>query len=249
MDTRTQLRQKKKMRLKFTLSSLFIILLIILLLLVINWRHIEDQLSQSNDQIAEMTLKPKQKLNVPLFNQFPDLPNGCEVTSLAMLLNYYQIKVTPNELAEKIVHQPLATADGKRGNPNLGFVGSMSQQNGGWCVYNQPLYHLARQYTKRAENASGRDFIQIMHLVSDGHPVMIITTLSFTKVSDMQTWDTDEGEVHVTPSSHACVITGYNKDKGVIYVNDPYGAKNKAVSWRGLQDSYNQQGKQAIYVK
>lgn len=44
-------------------------------------------------------IKPEQQLNVPIENQMPDLPNGCEVTSLAMLLNYYGIKVTKEDLA------------------------------------------------------------------------------------------------------------------------------------------------------
>ncbi len=36
-----------------------------------------------------LTLRPEQKINVPLEKQLPDLPNGCEVTSLSMLLKYY----------------------------------------------------------------------------------------------------------------------------------------------------------------
>ena len=57
----------------------------------------------------------------------PDLPNGCEVTSLAMLLNYYGINVTKEDLAQKIAH--VSSYDGNyRGNPNKGFVGYMSQK-------------------------------------------------------------------------------------------------------------------------
>ncbi|WP_372583921.1 C39 family peptidase, partial [Lactobacillus helveticus] len=48
--------------------------------------------NQIDDELNWMTMKEKQKLNVPLDNQLPDLPNGCEVTSLAMLMNYYGIK-------------------------------------------------------------------------------------------------------------------------------------------------------------
>ena len=51
-----------------------------------------------------LTLKPEQKLNVPLVNQLPDLPNGCEVTSLAMLLKYYDINVSKLELSSNIKH-------------------------------------------------------------------------------------------------------------------------------------------------
>ncbi|WEV43879.1 C39 family peptidase [Lactobacillus sp. ESL0684] len=202
------------------------------------------------DKFAWLTLKTEQKLDVPLENQFPELPNGCEVTSLAMLMQYYNIKVNKLDLSQKIDHVDSFTDNGQyRGNPNLGFVGLMSQANAGWCVYHQPLERVAQQYTNRIQDFTGHDFIQVMKLVSDGHPVMIITTLKFKRVHDMQTWHTKQGKVHVTPSSHACVISGYNKKSKVVYVNDPYGHKNKEVSWQQLEASYNQQGKQALYIK
>ena len=56
----------------------------------------------------------------------------------------------------------------------------------------------------------------------------------------MQTWETNSGKVNVTPSSHACVITGYNKKKKVVYLNNPYGFKNQAVNWHKLEQSYDQ---------
>ena len=62
----------------------------------------------------------------------------------------------------------------------------------------------------------------------------------------MQTWETNSGKVNVTPSSHACVITGYNKKKKVVYLNNPYGFKNQAVNWHKLEQSYDQQGQQGF---
>lgn len=194
-------------------------------------------------------MKPRQELNVPLEKQLPDLPNGCEVTSLSMLLNYYHINVSKDKLAQNIKHVSSFTDDGQyRGNPHEGFVGYMSVANAGWCVYNEPLYNVARKYTDRIQNTTGSSFTHILSLVSSGHPVMIITTLHFNKVNDMQTWKTKQGNVHVTPSSHACVITGYDKKKRLVYVNDPYGVKNRAVSWNNIEASYNQQRRQALYI-
>ena len=203
-----------------------------------------------DDEVDWMTMKQEQKLDVPLENQMPDLPNGCEVTSLSMLMNYYGIKVNKNELAENIQHVDFFTDGGKyRGNPNQGFVGHMSIANAGWCVYNGPLYNDARKYTTHIENITGSDFLSLLKLVSNGHPVLIITTTTFNRVNDMQTWDTNTGKVTVTPSSHACVITGYSKPKKVVYVNNPYGYKNQPVNWKNLQASYNQQGRQALYIR
>lgn len=248
METRKKYRQQQ--RLKFYawagVITLLFLLLVGVILLKTKAGPIGEQLTDAFDQ---NTMASKQKLNVPLENQWPDLPNGCEVTALSMLLNYYHVKVNKEELAQNIKHVPVHNPDGTRGDPHLGFVGDMSEARGGWCVYNEPLYAVARKYTNRIRNATGQDFIEILYLVAKGHPVMIITTLSFSRVRDMQTWQTDQGKVQVTPSSHACVITGYDKNKKIVYVNDPYGVKNKAVSWANLRASYNQQGRQALYMK
>lgn len=233
---------------KFNLKNLFWIIPAAVIL-IIGSIYLFNK-NKIDDKVDWMTMKQEQKLDVPLENQMPDLPNGCEVTSLSMLMNYYGIKVNKNELAENIQHVDFFTDGGKyRGNPNQGFVGHMSIANAGWCVYNGPLYNVARKYTTHIENITGSDFLSLLKLVSNGHPVLIITTTTFNRVNDMQTWDTNTGKVNVTPSSHACVITGYSKPKKVIYVNNPYGYKNQPVNWKNLQASYNQQGRQALYIR
>lgn len=233
---------------KFNLKNLFWIISAAIIL-IIGAIYLFNK-NKINDEIDWMTMKQEQKLNVPLENQMPDLPNGCEVTSLSMLMNYYGIKVSKNELAETIQHVDSFTDGGKyRGNPHQGFVGHMTIANAGWCVYNEPLYNVARKYTSHIENITGSDFLSLLKLVSIGHPVLIITTTTFNRVNDMQTWDTNTGKVNVTPSSHACVITGYSKPKKVVYVNNPYGYKNQPVNWKNLQASYNQQGRQALYIR
>ena len=233
---------------KFNLKNLFWIIPAAIIL-IIGAIYLFNK-NKINDEINWMTMKQEQKLNVPLENQMPDLPNGCEVTSLSMLMNYYGIKVSKNELAETIQHVDSFTDGGKyRGNPHQGFVGHMTIANAGWCVYHEPLSHVARKATSHIEHITGSDFLRLLKLVSNGHPVMIITTTTFNKVNNMQTWDTNTGKVNVTPSSHACVITGSSKPKKVVYVNNPDGYKNQPVNWKNLQASYNQQGRQALYIR
>lgn len=63
--------------------------------------------------------KKRVVLNVPLINQMddPKLYNGCEVTSLAMVLNYNGIDVTKSELADNIETVPFQYDNGEHGNP------------------------------------------------------------------------------------------------------------------------------------
>lgn len=109
-----------------------------------------------------LTLRPEQKINVPLEKQLPDLPNGCEVTSLSMLLKYYGINVSKLELSSNIKHVSSFIGNDYRGNPHVGFVGYMSIENAGWCVYNEPLYDVAKKYTKRIRNYTGNDFVRVL---------------------------------------------------------------------------------------
>ncbi|WP_223589587.1 C39 family peptidase [Neobacillus bataviensis] len=198
----------------------------------------------------ESPILPDSKLlDIPLLNQMdkPLLYNGCEVTSLAMILNYNGVKVTKNELAKNIKTVPLTYSNGKKGNPNAGFVGDMAH-GPGLGVYNGPVYELAQKYAgDKAVNLTGSPFTDLLKKVSQGHPVWIITTTSFAPVSVFQTWDTPQGKIDITFSEHSVVITGY--DENYIYINDPYGTKNKKLDRDNFIKAWEQMGKQAIIIE
>jgi uncharacterized protein YvpB len=189
------------------------------------------------------------KLDVPLINQMdaPRLYNGCEITSLAMILNYHGVKVTKNELAKKVKTVPLTYSNGQKGNPNAGFVGDMA--NGpGLGVYNGPVLEVAQKYVgDRAVNLTNHSFDDVLEEVGQGLPVWIITTSSFAPVSVFQTWNTPQGKIDITFSEHSVVITGY--DENYIYINNPYGEKNQKLNRASFIKAWEQMGKQAIVIK
>ncbi|KRL03618.1 cysteine protease YvpB [Liquorilactobacillus capillatus DSM 19910] len=190
------------------------------------------------------------KLDVPLINQLddPTLYNGCEVTSLAMLLNYYDINVTKNELGDKIKTVPMDYGNGQHGNPHKGFVGDVTGANPGLGVYHGPIMALTKKYTTKAVDLSGQTFNDVIQKVGEGHPVWTITTATFAPVDDFQAWDTPQGEIKITFSEHSVVITGFDRKNNVIYINNPYGHKNQAVNWDDFEAAYKQMGKQAVYI-
>ena len=218
--------------------------------------NIVDQASELlNEEDAKSAMKVVHKkrvvLNVPLIDQMddPKLYNGCEVTSLAMVLNYNGIDVTKSELADNIETVPFQYDNGEHGNPNDGFVGSVSGSTSpGLGVYHGPVYNLAKQYADNVYDLTGSNFDTVVNKVEEGHPVWTITTTAFAPVSDFQSWDTPDGEIDVTYSEHSVCITGFDRGKRVIYINDPYGYKNREVDWNDFAAAYKQMGKQAVYV-
>jgi uncharacterized protein YvpB len=239
MPTRVQ-KYHQKNRKKWLLASLAAGLALLIFAVYWVWQ----------DPDLRINFIPNEHIcDVPLENQLPALPNGCEVTSLSMLLRDKGYDTTKRQLGREIPHVRSFEGGDYRGNPHRGFVGYMSIANAGWCVYNEPLYNLAKKYDPNAVNYTGHDFNGVICQVAAGHPVLIICSTTFKPVHDMQTWKTHQGKVKVTPSSHCVVVTGYNKRKGIVYINDPYGYKNKAVNWANLAAVYKQQGQQAIYLR
>ncbi|NRD79165.1 C39 family peptidase [Bacillus sp. BRMEA1] len=217
----------------------------------------KQTIQNQTPQKQQVTSIPMQKqpiaatskiLNVALINQLdpPRLYNGCEVTSLAMILNYNGYHVTKNVLAKSIKRVPLIYSNGLKGNPNVGFVGNM-ETGPGYAVYNGPIYNLARQYAgAKAINLTNHSFNDILNRVSQGEPVWIITTETFAPVSNFERWHTPQGTIQITFKEHSVVITGY--DHNYIYINNPYGEKNERVNRRSFEEAWEQMGKQAIVI-
>lgn len=188
-------------------------------------------------------------LDVPLINQMdePRIYNGCEVTSMAMILRYLGYDVTKMELAEKIPRVPLTYDNGLKGNPNEGFVGDM--ENGpGLSVYHGPMYDVAKSYAgDKAIDITGGSPEDIYQYVAQGLPVWIITTTHMVPVNEFETWKTPSGTIEVTFNVHSVVVTGF--DKTHVYVNDPYGDKNKQVDRQAFEAAWKQMGSQAIVIE
>jgi uncharacterized protein YvpB len=192
--------------------------------------------------------------NVPLINQNPELPRGCEVTALAMLINFRGIAADKMDLAEEIAKDPTPAAwvDGRKhfGNPNTGFVGDMyslgSGANDGLGVYHGPIYDLLLNYfPDTAVDLTGIEFADMLSFVERGNPVWIIITSRFRPLyaSDFEVWDTPAGEISVTYRMHSVLITGF--DENYIYFNDPWGVEEV----RGRTEfaaAWVQMGRQAV---
>lgn len=192
-------------------------------------------------------------LDVPLIAQHPELPRGCEVTSLAMMLNYAGIKVDKMKLAKEVRKDstPYACRNGQVyfGNPHTGFVGNMYNINKpGLGVYNEPIFDLAEKYLPgNIINLTGSNFNNILAKINNLTPVWVIINTLYTTVPEKywETWNTPIGQIRITYKEHSVLITGY--DSNYVYFNDPLKEiKNRKIKRSEFEKAYIQMGKQAI---
>ncbi|WP_042349352.1 C39 family peptidase [Bacillus massiliigorillae] len=190
-------------------------------------------------------------LDVPLVLQYPELPRGCEVTSLAMLLQYSGYDVDKMDLSEEIAHEPFEE-NGLKGDMHKGFVGAIDTlDRDGLGVYVEPIVDLAKSYAPKwkVKNLTGKSMDALYEAIGKGYPVWVITNARFKELSDdhFKTWETEEGTMQVTYRQHSVVMTGY--DEEYVYVNDPMKSKkNVALNRADFEAAWVQMGSQAMYI-
>ncbi len=212
---------------------------------------------------APKALPTSYLIHVPAKDQYPQLPNGCEVTSLAMLMTAVGHPVSKMTLAAEMPVDPTKLVLGTSttpsgqvvhttqywGNPNVGFVGNVYKAGYGYGIYNGPMYKfLNRLLPGRAENLTGKPFSTILAHVAQGIPVEVWTTTTFQPTTDWVTWNSPEGLVTATPYEHAVLIVGYKP--GYLYINNPLnGEAGQKVAEAPFIQAWDQLGHQAITVR
>ncbi len=189
-------------------------------------------------------------INVPVILQSPELVNGTEVTSLAMLLSAGGVTVDKQELAKLLAVDNTEKSEENGvityGSPYYGYVGDMYSDVESYGVYNQPVFKLLQSYIyDYAVDLTGCKFSLIERFLDKGYPVWVMTTENFDVLpeKDFVTYNTNYGKVTVTTKSQAVLVTGY--DSNFIYINDPKGNKSKVVRQK-FEGSFEQMGSQAI---
>lgn len=124
---------------------------------------------------------------VPLIAQRPELPNGCEITAVTMMLQYAGAQVDKMQLAKEMP---------RSSDPNYGYIGQPWDQTG-ITIFPNALMNLVEKYAGSAQDLTGADFNAIKYQIDIGHPVV--------------TWNTLHGFPY-----HALTVTGYD-DQYVYY--------------------------------
>ena len=190
------------------------------------------------------------KLNVINFNQNPSYPTGCESAALYILLKYYNVNVSMDQIVAKLPKGPLPYQSGNKllgGNPEREFVGD-PKNSYSYGVFNGPLAITAANFKANVKTKKGATLSDIYTLVSNGSPVIAwYTTNPERDIYYNDSWyDYVTGELVRWPAGeHAVVICGY--DSNNITYSDPYTGTTKTVSKATFQRVFNQLGSRILY--
>lgn len=166
-------------------------------------------------------------LSFPLMLQDPQLPNGCEVTSLAMLLTWAGYPVDKMELYEGYLPRQDFTydPDGELvgGDPEEVYVGDAASQWGGWYCFQGPIVEAGNAYLSQQgsdqhlEAISGLDPRTLEESLDAGTPVLVWVTLDYTPpVSSSRNWCLPDGSLYIPYSNLHCVVVADYEEEGYL---------------------------------
>lgn len=195
------------------------------------------------------------RLNVGLICQLPELYNGCEVTSLAMLLNYKGIWVDKLQLADNMIKDDTAVVQDDYGNiliwgnPSVGFVGDVTGNSIGYAINPEPLIPLVNQYySGGAVNLTGCNIEALKTSIDNDNPVIVWINENFVMPIEYTSWKDSYGnDILANFDTHAVLLTGY--DEGNFYYNDPLsGYKDASINFKTFETVWSAMGSKALSV-
>ncbi|MEB2281258.1 C39 family peptidase [Lysinibacillus xylanilyticus] len=202
--------------------------------------------------------RDEQELDVPVVMQNPELPHGCEITSLTAVLNYYGLDVTKLEMADNYLPKQTISNVGRQRfgpNPAQAFAGNPRDKAHGMYVFAAPIVKAAeaviadKQANLQVTNKSGASQDEILQLVREGVPVVTWVTLDLSepqrKLAKGWIYEGEKVPHAAYMNLHAVVLTGHLGDK--VVVMDPLKG---FVTYNVDQffKSYRELGEQAVAV-
>lgn len=188
--------------------------------------------AEASDNSASSSSKKEAAKNEALISdfkaisQYPELPNGCEVTTLAAVLNYEGVKVSKTVLADDFLRKaPVGQANFYRE-----FVGNPRESDAYGC-YAPVLVATAKSYLSsidsslKVKDLTGASFKSLYKYIDQNIPVIVWAT-QYNKTGHYSvTWHVDGQELTWFTPEHCMALVGYDLDSDRVYVADPMQGK------------------------
>lgn len=172
---------------------------------------------------AYAALPDSAALDVQLVWQNPELPNGCESTSLCTVLRYFGFPATKTEIAYEYIPYELLdqTPQGYYApDPAEKYAGDPATSLGFYC-FEQPVIQASNQYFIRHESTlaaidlSGANVQTLKTYLANGMPVLLWCTQNYgaeATYHDAFSWFLPSGSNYIPYSNlHCVVLVGYDE--------------------------------------
>ena len=173
--------------------------------------------------------------DIQLQLQNPELPNGCEVTSLAMLLTAAGYPVDKLELYEYLPREEFSYSGSARlgPNPQEAFAGDPASASGG---------------SAEMVNLTGLEQSQLNALLEEGTPLVVWITQEYEEPAYREsfTWTLPDGTQYIPYDNlHCVVVVGTEGD--AYRVADPIRGW-QSVDQEAFWKSFDGMGRRAVTV-
>lgn len=217
--------------------------------------NMEERLAEQESVIAE---SEHQINSFDVIFQMSELPTGCEITALTMVLNYYGMETDKVEMATKYLPTQQLNlyygSDGRLyGNDlNQYFIGDPTTENGYVCgtgaIITAANAYLQEQGSNlTAVDYTGADADTLYQLVSQDIPVVVWVTISMTDRGETEGWYTRSGEyVDWSIYDHGAVLIGYTQD--TVTIADPISGKME-YSREDFERVFASRGNQCVILE
>lgn len=211
-------------------------------------------LQQSNEvevTVPVMNYSDKAYISVPLIKQLPELPTGCEVTSLAMALRFYGINVKHTSLADSFLEKGEYRASDYR----KVFVGNPREIKAYGC-YSGVIVKTANKFLKTIPARSfdvidltGSEPDRLYSYADMGYPVIVWATSKMLPLTEGAQWTDKETGRNIVwkGNEHCMVLTGYDTQKGLAFFNDPQRGAC-AYNMELFEQRFKDMEKQAVVI-
>lgn len=193
-----------------------------------------------------------------IIEQYPELPTGCEITAMTMVLNYYGYQVNKVTMAldymPKVQAEFYRSEDGRLMGPDLEnfFMGDPTEETGYICgtgaivtAANRYLADVGSDLTAAAiKNAQPE---KLYDLIDQGTPVVIWCTINMEDRAETDGWYREDGTyMEWSTNDHGAVLIGYDED--TVTVADPIYSRI-TVSRDQFEKIFAERGGQCVILQ
>ncbi len=192
-----------------------------------------------------------------LMLQNPELPNGCEVTSLAMALAAAGYPADKTALFTGYMpSEPFAVLDGVRYGPDpaIAYAGDAASARGGWYCFEGPVIEAGNRWLSEQgagchmERCTGLSQAALEGLLLRGIPLIVWVTRDYAppEYADYFYWTLPDGSRYTPYNNLHCVLLA-GEEGGGYRVADPlkgWQTVDKAAFW----ESFDSMGRRAVRV-